>query len=66
MKYHLKKEEVHTCSREIIDIFPRLKFIALLGVYIAVLVLMTLTLPQGHRCVRNINCKLRVLDSCPL
>ena len=28
--------------------------------------LVALTLFQGHRCVRNINCKLRVLDSCPL
>ena len=35
-------------------------------VYIVILALMTLTLFQGHRCVRNINCKLRVLDFCPL
>ena len=27
---------------------------------------MTSTLFQGHRCVRNINCKMCVLDSCPL
>ena len=27
---------------------------------------MTLTLFQGHRCVRNVNWKLHVLDSCPL
>ena len=38
--------------------------ITLLQVYLIVLCLMTLTLFQGHRCVRNINCKLHVLDSC--
>ena len=38
--------------------------ITLLGVYIVIPGLMTLTLFQDHRCVRNINCKLRVLDSC--
>ena len=38
----------------------------LLGVYIVMLGLMTLALFQGHRCVRNINCKFHVLDSCPL
>ena len=27
---------------------------------------MILTLFQGHRCVRNITCKLCVSDSCPL
>ena len=27
---------------------------------------MTLTLLQGQSCVRKVNCKLRVLDSCPL
>ena len=27
---------------------------------------MTLTLFQGHRCVKNINCKLHVFDLCPL
>ena len=27
---------------------------------------MILTLLQGHRCVRNINCKLCVLDPCPV
>ena len=27
---------------------------------------MTLTLFQGHRGIRNINCRLLVLDSCPL
>ena len=35
--------------------------IALLGVYIVILGLMILTLFQGHRCVRNVNCKLCVL-----
>ena len=39
--------------------------ITLLGVYIVILGLMTLTLFQGDRCVRNINFKLRVFD-CPL
>ena len=38
----------------------------LLMVYIVILGLMTWTLFQGHRCVRNINCKLHVLDSCPV
>ena len=37
-----------------------------LGVDIVILGLMTLTLFQGHRCVRNINCKPRVLDCCLL
>ena len=27
---------------------------------------MTLTLFQDYRCIRNVNCKLVVLDSCPL
>ena len=40
--------------------------ITLLGVYIVIVALMTLTLFQGHRCVGNINCKLHVLDSCLL
>ena len=40
--------------------------ITLLGVYIVIVGLMTLTLFQGHWCVTNINCKFRVLDSCPL
>ena len=40
--------------------------ITLLGAYIVILGLMTLTLFQGHRCVRNMNCKSRVLDFCPL
>ena len=38
----------------------------LLRVYIAIVGLMTLTLFQGHMCVKNINCKLHILDSCPL
>ena len=38
----------------------------LLVVYNVIPGFMTLTLFQGHRCVRNINCKLLVLDSCPL
>ena len=40
--------------------------ITLLEVYIVFLGLMPLFLFQGHRCVRNINGKLPVLDSCPL
>ena len=40
--------------------------ITLLGVYIVILDLITLTLFQGQRCVRNITCKLHVLDCCPL
>ena len=40
--------------------------ITLLGVYIVILGFMTMSLFQGHRCVKNINCQLRVLDSCPL
>ena len=35
-------------------------------VHIVIVGLMTLTLIQGHRCVRNIKCNFRVLDSCPL
>ena len=34
-------------------------------VYIVILGLMTLTLFQGHSCVRNINCKLHVWEYCP-
>ena len=40
--------------------------IILLGLYIVILGLMTLVLSQGNECVRNINCKLLVLDSCTL
>ena len=40
--------------------------ITLLGFYIVIGGLITLTLLQGHRCVRNVNFKLRVLNSCPL
>ena len=36
----------------------------LLGVYIFIVGLVTFTLFQGHRCVRNINCKLCFLNSC--
>ena len=67
-----------TCSREIIDIFPGLENktnlkrclfsdiikakSSMLGVYIVIVALITFTLFQGHLRVRNINCKLRVLD----
>ena len=40
--------------------------ITLPGFYIFILGLMTLTLLQGYRCARNINCNSRVQDSCPL
>ena len=40
--------------------------ITLVGVYIVILGLMALALFQGHRFVRNINCKLHFFDSCPL
>ena len=40
--------------------------ITLFGVYIVILGLMNLTLFQGHKCVRNLNCNLGVLDSCPV
>ena len=40
--------------------------ITLLRVYSVVLGLVTLTLFHGNRFVRNINCKLHVLDSSPL
>ena len=40
--------------------------ITLLGVYLVTVGVMILTLYQGHRYVRYINCKLLVLDSCPL
>ena len=46
--------------------FKLCMIITLLGVYIVIVSLMTLALFQGHRCVKNINCKLHVLDSCPL
>ena len=81
--------DFHTCSREIINIFPSLNlkknigffsytivarsfklcmiiFITLLEVYIVIQGLMTVTLFQGHRCVRNTKCKFHVLDFCPL
>ena len=73
---------VRTYSREITDISAlvekkkkKLTFlrdhkskmiITLLGVYIVIRGLMTLTLFQGHNCVRNVNLMLSVLDSCPL
>ena len=40
--------------------------ITLVRVYIVIVGLMTLTLFQGHRYVRNKNYRLHVLDSCPL
>ena len=36
------------------------------SIIIVILDLMTLTLVQGHMCVRNRNCKWSVLDSCPV
>ena len=57
-------------SEEVIYILPHFLFklciiITFLGVYIFIVGLITLTLFQGHVCVRNINCKLLVLDSSP-
>ena len=46
--------------------FKLCMIIALLWVYIFIEGLMTLALFQGHRCVRNINSKLHVWDSCPV
>ena len=40
--------------------------VTLLGAYIVILGMITLTLIQGYRCVRNINHKLHVLYSCLL
>ena len=37
-----------------------------LGSTLSALVLMNLVLFQGHKYVRNLNCKFRVLDFCPL
>ena len=76
----------HTYSREIIDIFLKLKnfnvgffsdiikaryfklciIMSFPEVYIFILYLMILALFQDYRCVKNINCKLPVLDSSPL
>ena len=44
--------------------FELCMIITLLRVYIFNVDLITLTFPQGHRFVRNINCKLCFLDSC--
>ena len=44
--------------------FKLCMIIILLGVYIFIESLMTLTLFQGHRYVRNINCKLCFFDAC--
>ena len=46
--------------------FKLCMIITLLGVYIVIVGLMTLTLFQGHLRIRNINCKFHVLDSCPV
>ena len=46
--------------------FKLCMILTMLRVYIAILGLLTLTLFQGHRCIRNMNCKLHVFDSCPL
>ena len=46
--------------------FKLCMFITSLGVYIVMVGLVTLDLFQGHRCVWNINCKLRIFDSCLL
>ena len=73
VQYELCNSDV--CSREIIYVvlvdqvsgLVKLCMIwTLLRIYIFILGLMTLTLFQGHRCVRNINCKLCFLDTCLL
>ena len=46
--------------------FKLCMIVTLLRVYIVIIGFITLTLFQGHRCVRNIDSKLHVLDSCPL
>ena len=46
--------------------FKLCMLITFFGRHIIILGLKTLTLFQGHMCVRNINCKLRVSDSCAL
>ena len=59
IKPHLKKKKKMLAFSQ--TLFEALSFklcvvITLLRVYIVMLGLMTLTLFQGHRCVRNINC----------
>ena len=44
--------------------FKHSMIIKLLGVYVFIVGLVILTLFQGHRCVRNMECKLCVLGSC--
>ena len=46
--------------------FKLCMIITLLGVYIVIVVLMTLSLFQSHRGVRNKNRKLSVWESCPV
>ena len=56
-----------TCLKKVIArSFKLCMIITMLRVYIFILGLMTLTMFQDHRCIRNINHKLSVLDSCPL
>ena len=44
--------------------FKLCMIITFLGVYIVIIGLMTMTLLQSQRCLRNINCNLHALDSC--
>ena len=44
--------------------FKLCMIVTLLRVYVVIVGLMTLILFEGHRCVKNINCKLHVLDGC--
>ena len=65
---HLKKKQKTFNIGFFLDTMKARSFklctiINFLGVYIVILGLITLTLFQGHRCVRNINWKLHVLDS---
>ena len=62
-----KKKNVYFFPDTITARFFKLRMIiTLFGIYIVFLGLMTLTLFQGHRRVRNINCKLHVWDLRPL
>ena len=48
-------------------IYVKLCMMALLiELYLVIPFSVTLTILQGHRCDRNKNYKLRILDSCPL
>ena len=66
LKYTFKKKKKKTFMLAFSRTRLKQYLSTFLGVDIVILGLMTLTLFQGHRCVRNIYCKLRALDSCLL